>query len=129
MKKMKKYKADIILVSVIAGAGLLLILFLLLATGSGKYAEIRIDGEVTDRLSLLQDTVKSIDNEYGKNTIVIENGEAYIKDADCPDGLCMNMGRISRTGQSVICLPHKLVVEITDGSGNQNKDDVDIIVK
>ena len=48
-----------------------------------------------------------------------------MKDADCPDKICINMGTIRKKGQTIICLPHKLVVEITDGK----EMDTDVIVK
>ena len=53
--------------------------------------------------------------EGGINRLIIENGRAWIAEADCPDGLCVKQGMISQKGQSVICLPHKLVVVIEGG--------------
>jgi len=50
-----------------------------------------------------------------RSAVFIEGGEAYLKEADCPDGLCVGMGKISRSGQSIICLPHKVVVDIVGG--------------
>ncbi len=123
----KKSKADVMLIAGLAVVGIFLILYLLLFSGSGKIVEIRVDGNVIKQLPLDTDTVYDINNEYGKNRIVIENGEAYMKEADCPDGLCKNMGKISRKGQSVICLPHRLVIEIKDEQ--VSSDDVDVIVK
>ena len=65
----------------------------------------------------------------GTNELVIEDGEARLTEADCPDSLCVNMGRISRSGQSIICLPHQVVVRIVDDSAaeTQGVDDVDIV--
>ena len=51
----------------------------------------------------------------GKNQLVIADGTARIETADCPDERCVQMGRISRSGQSIICLPHQVVVEIQGG--------------
>lgn len=51
----------------------------------------------------------------GVNQLIIEDGEAWIAQADCPDGLCIRQGRISRTGQSIVCLPHKLVITVEGG--------------
>jgi len=51
----------------------------------------------------------------GYNLLVIEDGCAYISEADCPDGLCMKQGRIDKDGQALICLPHKLTVRIEGG--------------
>ena len=54
----------------------------------------------------------------GSNTVVIENGTVYMKDADCPDKLCEKTGKISKNGETIVCLPHRVVVEIQGGEGN-----------
>ena len=53
--------------------------------------------------------------EDGYNLLFISNGEASISDADCPDGLCVRQRAISHNGESIICLPHKLVIQISAG--------------
>ncbi len=53
----------------------------------------------------------SVDREltYTSNgitlTVVIEGGTAYVKESNCPDGVCAASGRISKTGETVICAP------------------------
>ncbi len=59
----------------------------------------------------------------GWNILVIQNGEAYLADADCPDRLCVKQGRIARTGQALTCLPHRLSVTI-EGGREPELDDV-----
>lgn len=58
----------------------------------------------------------SADGEHlllgGKNTLVIEDGEAYMRESQCPDHLCERYGRISRSGERIVCLPHHLTVKI-----------------
>ena len=64
--------------------------------------------------------VQSIDivTEDGHvNTLVIEGGRARIEAADCPDKLCVKQRAISKAGESIICLPHKLVIRISGESG------------
>jgi hypothetical protein len=41
-----------------------------------------------------------------------------MKDADCPDKLCEKTGKISKNGETIVCLPHRVVVEIQGGEGN-----------
>ena len=53
--------------------------------------------------------------EDGYNLLFISGGEASISDADCPDGLCVRQRAVDRNGESIICLPHKLVIQITAG--------------
>jgi hypothetical protein len=49
------------------------------------------------------------------NLLVIENGAASMEEADCPDELCVRQGTISKSGQTIVCLPHRLVAEVTGG--------------
>ena len=58
----------------------------------------------------------------GTNKVRIEHDGVYMDNANCPDKLCVHQGRISRTGQSIICLPNKIIVEIVG-----KKPDVDAV--
>ena len=55
------------------------------------------------------------DGEGGYNVLEIEGGAAAVTEADCGDLTCVNTGAISREGESIVCLPYRLVVEITGG--------------
>ena len=35
-----------------------------------------------------------------------------MKEANCPDKLCIHQGKISKNGETIVCLPHGLIVEI-----------------
>lgn len=124
-KNSGKLKADIILIAVLVLIGAVIFLFLMFTSQEGSCAEIRIDGKVTALYPLDHDLTETIHTENGDNIIEIKDGGICMKDADCPDKLCVHMGTISKMGQSVICLPHKLVIEVTDGQAQ----DVDVIVK
>ncbi|WP_407891828.1 NusG domain II-containing protein [Lacticaseibacillus sp. N501-2] len=55
------------------------------------------------------------------NTIVATGNQIQIKDANCQDQVCVRKGKISKPGQTIVCLPHKLLVEIKStghSSGN-----------
>ncbi len=58
----------------------------------------------------------------GTNKVRIEHDGVYMENANCPDKLCVHQGRISKTGQSIICLPNKIIVEIVG-----KKPDVDAV--
>lgn len=85
---------------------------------SSLQLQILIDGELTDTYELTDEAQKII-LDTG-NVIVIEERQVYMKDASCPDGLCMKQGHISRAGESIICLPHKLVLRLVDNATNSN---------
>ncbi|MCR5675892.1 MAG: NusG domain II-containing protein [Lachnospiraceae bacterium] len=57
------------------------------------------------------------------NTVVIENGTCRVSEADCPDRICVERGRISVSGETIVCLPHRLVIEVI-GAERAGVDDV-----
>lgn len=82
----------------------------------GDVVLIKVDGEVKHQLELNKDTELMVSGyNGGENQVVIKDGAVYMSDADCPDKLCVNMGRISKTGETIVCLPHRVVVEISGG--------------
>ncbi|MDO5116489.1 MAG: NusG domain II-containing protein [Synergistaceae bacterium] len=76
-------------------------------------AEIALDGRVVERLPLNGPPREiRVESAGGFNIIRTENGRAAVVSADCPDGVCVRQGWISRGGGGAVCLPHKLVVRI-----------------
>ena len=55
--------------------------------------------------------------DEGTNVVLLENGRISIVQADCPDKLCVEQGAITTGGVPIVCLPHKLYINITDDSG------------
>ena len=101
-------KADIILIATIIIFSVAAFFLLSLPTDKGITAVIRIDNEVMYRLPLDKDT----EIELTGNTVVIENGYAFVQSANCPDKVCVNHQKISKSGQSIICLPNGVIVEV-----------------
>lgn len=106
-------KADFIVIAVTAVLILISCVFLYgVNDGTGKYVQVEVDGAVTDTLPLDKDTVLEISTEKGSNTLVIKNGEAAVTRADCPDLICVNHRVVKRNGESIICLPHRVVITV-----------------
>lgn len=81
--------------------------------GMGKEAIISRDGEEIYRLSLQEETHLSLEYNAGQtNEVVIRGGKVSVSNASCPDQLCVHQGKISKKGETIVCLPHKLVIEI-----------------
>lgn len=92
-----------------------------------RVAKITVDGKLfkTVRLTGEEQTV-DIQTEYGHNILKVHDYGIEMIDADCPDKLCLTFGFINRNGGTIVCLPHKLMVEVVaSGEG----DDVDAVVK
>jgi hypothetical protein len=125
MSNKKKLKNDIILVVVVlivAAAGIFLLNHF---KTDGVYAVVKLDGVETARYPLSQNIEKVIETgDNGKNTLVIKNGKAFIKDANCPDKICEGHNKISYTGETIVCLPHKVVIEIVAEDTSEDLDSV-----
>ena len=50
--------------------------------------------------------------DTGKNLVVIKDNVVFVKDADCKNKDCVKMGKISKKGESIVCLPNKVIIEI-----------------
>lgn len=121
------------------GGGILvvaLVLFLVMrVTGSeeGSRIQVTVDGEVYGTYSLTEDQVIEVEEGDFYNRIRIEDGKAYMEEANCPDGYCERQGKISGGAQTIVCLPHKLVVEVLetdDISGDSGENSApDVIAK
>ena len=103
-------RADLILIAALLVLALLLALGLRLFGSAGAVAVVSVDGVETARYPLSADGTYPLNG--GTNTLVIENGTARVTEADCPDRLCVRQGAVRYTGQSIVCLPNRLVVTI-----------------
>lgn len=118
----KKILRDIILAFSIISVSLIALL-IFRESESGNYVSVSIKGAEKLRLSLNQNIERIIETENGNNILKIENGKAYISDADCPDLLCAKHRAISKTGETIVCLPHSLVIRVVS-----DKNGLDITV-
>ena len=90
---------------------------------SETYAEITIGGKLYKTVSLSENGGEDsfiVHTEYGFNKIEIKGDSIAIIDADCNDKLCLELGHITEPGKSIICLPHKLMVEIKGRTGSSS---------
>ena len=113
-ENIKKWRNDLILVLIILILASVSFIVFRLNLKSGKTVEVSVNGKVIHSLSLEDDLEKTIETEKGKNVIVIKDGSAAVSVADCPDKICVEHRAISKVGETVVCLPHKLVLEITE---------------
>ena len=122
----RKFKNDLILIADILAVVAILALILFLR-GEGTTVRVELDGRVIGSYSLAVDReVEILSGENGeeKNLLVIRDGKAYVSSATCPDGICANHRPISRVGESIVCLPHGVVITVI----GEDKAQPDIIV-
>lgn len=125
-KNKKKWRNDLLFIG-----GLL---FLLLAIGCGMFflrgegdaVTVAIDGALYGTYPLGVDVTVDIPLKAGEsNRLVIQDGEAHMENANCPDGICAQHKPISRMGESIVCLPHRVVITVV---GAADASDPDIVV-
>lgn len=68
-----------------------------------------------------------VDTEYSIE-LLIENDGVSVVHSDCSDKVCVNTGKISRTGQTIVCLPARVAIEIKSSVGSE-KDVLDGVVQ
>lgn len=109
----KKTVADVILVAAFLLLALSVFLIARLFKEEGEFVRVSIDGEVVFEYSLAQDGEYTLNG--GTNILVIKDGEAYIKWANCPRQICVRHRAISHTGDRITCLENRVVVEVVGG--------------
>lgn len=108
-------KRDVILIASILVIAIVLFVAMELTRQEGAFVLVRVDGQEVGRYALSEDGTYALNG--GTNVLRIEDGTAYMTEADCPDKLCVHQGRISKSGQVITCLPNKLTVTVRGAEG------------
>ena len=114
----RKRKNDVILIAALTLTFALIGACLLLLGKQGDTVTVTVDGKLYGEYPLARDTAVEILSESGHNLLVIRDGAALVEDASCPDGICAAHRPISRNGESIICLPNKVVISVSSESEN-----------
>ncbi|MGN1141840.1 MAG: NusG domain II-containing protein [Oliverpabstia sp.] len=123
MKRKDRYLIAVLLLT----AGISALIMQIGKGQNGDTVVITVNGQIYGIYPLQKNQVISVHQECGYNQVYIENGKVRMNEADCPDEYCIRQGEISRENETIVCLPHKLVVEID--TEKKTKESVDIISK
>lgn len=111
-------KTDIILIVVLAAVALSALGIMKLmqdraARGASSIeAEILVEGQLYKKVDLSVPQVIEIQTEKGYNFLKIEEGRIRVFEADCRDQVCVNTVPATLPGDTIVCLPHEVVVVI-----------------
>lgn len=108
-------KRDIVLAAVLLILGITGVLIVKYGLKSGNTADVYIDDKLVQTIDMSVDDEYTFQTDKGSNTVEVRNGAVSMKSADCPDKVCVRMGTKNRNGETITCLPHKLVIEIHGG--------------
>lgn len=123
---MKKYKIDFLLIILLVAMAVISYVFIYVFNDDeASCVKVTVDGRDEVTLDIDEDTEYTVNTKQGTNIIRISDGNVSVIEADCPDELCRKQGTISKSGETIICLPHKVVVTICGKDNNP----VDAIVR
>ena len=113
-------KNDIILIGTLFGiiAVLFLTMFFTKRNTVNGEAVVWIQGVEYARYPLSKDRVIELPGLLGNNVLTIEEGNAYMSTAVCPDKVCMGFGEIHYNTEMIVCLPGGIVVIIENGDAS-----------
>lgn len=118
--KNKRLKNDIILIATVIVLTLIILVAITLINKTGNEVTIEQNGKQIAVLELNKNQEFNLynDNEIC-NTVVINNGEVYMSFANCEDKICVKHNKISKNNESIICLPNKVIVTVTNSKNNE----------
>ena len=101
-------KGDFIIIGVVALSFVLSIILLVFFQTQGTRVIIEQNNKV------IYESIISIDKtiDTGTNTIVIKDSEVYVEKANCSNQHCVEHKKISKKGESILCVPNKVIIEI-----------------
>ena len=128
-EKVKKYRLDIIVISVILLVALIYLGFVLIFRRDGASVTVTVNNVEIGTYPLNKNATYELRGKTSTaenpvtNILVIEDGVAYLTYANCPDETCVARGKIKYVGESLTCLPNEITIKVVGDSA----DGVDIV--
>ena len=117
LKSRKKEIIDVLILVIIAVISFVCIRFFV--EDNGRYVKVYVNDKLTKTFDLDKDQKYFIETKKGYNLLIIKDGKARVADADCPNRICVDKGAISKNDESIICLPHHVVVTIESNKSSK----------
>lgn len=108
-------KADIILAAALIVAGIAMSYILSFGQSAGSELIITCNGEKFGSYPLSENREIVVERNEHINKITIKNGIVSMSFSDCPGQDCVHQADISLSGETIVCLPNKVVLEISGG--------------
>ncbi len=124
LPKKKITKFDLILISFLIISAMLLALRPFFSEKQSFFTVTTPD--FTENFSLQENFTKKISSRGIDLELSVENGEVWVVNSSCPDGVCVSSGKISRSGEAIVCVPAEIIIEI--GGQNEEENAEDIII-
>lgn len=129
-------RGDMVLISVLLVAALIFLVPRWLGGSESEKnhnipltATITVDGQLYKTVELTEEEqIIEIKTDHGLNILKVHDYGIEMIEADCPDKVCLSFGFVDKKNQSIVCLPHKVLVELEGTSGGVDQDETDAVV-
>ena len=114
--KKRFLRNDSILIAVLLLVAAIGCIYMFVFRNSGNTVTVTVDGKLYAEYALTENMTKDLytgKNGEHCNRLVIRDGKAFMETATCPDGICVAHRPIFRDGESIVCLPNRVVVTVT----------------
>ena len=124
-------KADFLLFFIfIAVAALIAAVPLVRSSDGAPRVRIIAQGDLAGIYPLDSDNEIEIERDGHRNVVVIKDNTVHMDYSDCKNQVCVNTGKISKPGETIVCLPNYVIVEIVSSEeGGEDDEAIDAIVK
>lgn len=82
------------------------------AAGEALYAVVQNTEDYRAVLPLDDDASVAVESDRGTNVIEVDGGRVRCAESDCSNQICVDTGWVSQVGQTIVCLPHELTVQV-----------------
>ncbi len=107
----------LVIVGVLVGALVTIPLLRETAQASGRWAIVRLDGQIVHQLSLAKDQEVTVVGPAGETVIQVQGGRVRVLRSPGAQEICVRQGWIHKPGEALICLPNHVTIEIPGDSG------------
>ena len=95
-------------------AGLIVFLFSFFFFNNSGDSRVQVTGRYSQKYyDLDEDRIINVEGPLGVTRVIIEDGEVWFEDSPCREKICIKMGKKKRVGDQIICVPNRVIVEIT----------------
>ncbi len=119
-----KKKDIILIIGVIIIALLSILVNKMINSGKSDMVVIYVDNKLYKEFPINENKSIEINRGKNKNTVYIHNKGVEMSHANCQDKVCVKTGFIKNPGESIVCLPHKVSIEIVSKGKDKKQHDV-----
>lgn len=116
---------DILLIAAVLLMAVIGMVYLFGFRQVGNTVTVTVDGKVYGTYPLSHNIEQDIvtgDTNNQHNRLIIRDGKAFVESASCPDGICVAHAPIFRDGESIVCLPNRVVITVSVNNASDNPD-------